>query len=164
MAEVSGAHTAYTDLNAGDGTYFYALEYDETYSDEWQPMTRTSKERASGSGRSNVVCTDGAWTVVPAEQLNVLAIEKELVLTPSQPTLHLQAEILPAMADIRTVNWQILEGSELASLTQNGVLTAQGKENGEIVVCATTVDGTDIEARVTAVSYTHLTLPTSDLV
>ena len=90
-------------------------------------MTRTSKERSSGSGRSNVVCTDGAWTVVPAEQLNVLAIEKELVLTPSQPTLHLQAEILPAMADIRTVNWQILEGGELASLTQNGVLTARGK-------------------------------------
>lgn len=161
LAEVSGAHTAYTDLNAGDGTYFYALEYDETYSDEWQPMTRTSKERSSGSGRSNVVCTDGAWTVVPAEQLNVLAIEKELVLTPSQPTLHLQAEILPAMADIRTVNWRILEGSELASLNQNGVLTAQGKENGEIVVCATTVDGTEIEARVTVVKKDFGILPQS---
>lgn len=161
LAEVSGAHTAYTDLNAGDGMYFYALEYDETYSDEWQPMTRTSKERSSGSGRSNVVCTDGAWTVVPAEQLNVLAIEKELVLTPSQPTLHLQAEILPAMADIRMVNWQILEGSELASLTQNGVLTARGKENGEIVVCATTVDGTDIEARVTVVKKDFGILPQS---
>ena len=161
LAEVSGAHTAYTDLNAGDGTYFYALEYDETYSDEWQPMTRTSKERSSGSGRSNVVCTDGAWTVVPAEQLNVLAIEKELVLTPSQPTLHLQAEILPAMADIRMVNWQILEGGELASLTQNGVLTARGKENGEIVVCATTVDGTGIEARVTVVKKDFGILPQS---
>ena len=161
LAEVSGAHTAYTDLNAGDGTYFYALEYDETYSDEWQPMTRTFKERLSGSGRSNVVCTDGAWTVVPAEQLNVLAIEKELVLTPSQPTLHLQAEILPAMADIRTVNWQILEGGELASLTQNGVLTARGKENGEIVVCATTVDGTGIEARVTVVKKDFGILPQS---
>lgn len=161
LAEVSGAHTAYTDLNAGDGTYFYALEYDETYSDEWQPMTRTSKERSSGSGRSNVVCTDGAWTVVPAEQLNVLAIEKELVLTPSQPTLHLQAEILPAMADIRTVNWQILEGGELASLTQNGVLTARGKENGEIVVCATTVDGTGIETRVTVVKKDFGILPQS---
>ena len=55
------------------------------------------------------------------------------------------------MADIRTVNWQITEGGELASLTQNGVLTAQGKENGDIVVCATTVDGTNIEARVTVV-------------
>lgn len=161
LAEVSGAHTAYTDLNAGDGTYFYALEYDETYSDEWQPVTRTSKDRSSGSGRSNVVCTDGAWTVVPAEQLNVLAIEKELVLTPSQPTLHLQAEILPAMADIRTVNWQILEGSELASLTQNGVLTARGKENGEIVVCATTMDGTGIEARVTVVKKDFGILPQS---
>ena len=161
LAEVSGAHTAYTDLNAGDGMYFYALEYDETYSDEWQPMTRTSKERSSGSGRSNVVCTDGAWTVVPAEQLNMLAIEKELVLTPSQPTLHLQAEILPAMADIRTVNWQILEGGELASLTQNGVLTARGKENGEIVVCATTVDGTGIEARVTVVKKDFGILPQS---
>lgn len=161
LAEVSGAHTAYTDLNAGDGTYFYALEYDETYSDEWQPVTRTSKDGSSGSGRSNVVCTDGAWTVVPAEQLNVLAIEKELVLTPSQPTLHLQAEILPAMADIRAVNWQILEGGELASLTQNGVLTARGKENGEIVVCATTVDGTGIEARVTVVKKDFGILPQS---
>lgn len=161
LAEVSGAHTAYTDLNAGDGTYFYALEYDETYSDEWQPMARTSEDRSSGSGRSNVVCTDGAWTVVPAEQLNVLAIEKELVLTPSQPTLHLQAEILPAMADIRTVNWQITEGGELASLTQNGVLTAQGKENGDIVLCATTVDGTNIEARVTVVKKDFGILPQS---
>lgn len=161
LAEVSGAHTAYTDLNAGDGTYFYALEYDETYSDEWQPMARTSEDRSSGSGRSNVVCTDGVWTVVPAEQLNVLAIEKELVLTPLQPTLHLQAEILPAMADIRTVNWQITEGGELASLTQNGVLTAQGKENGDIVVCATTVDGTNIEARVTVVKKDFGILPQS---
>lgn len=161
LAEVSGAHTAYTDLNAGDGTYFYALEYDETYSDEWQPVTRASEDRSSESGRSNVVCTDGAWTVVPAEQLNVLAIEKELVLTPSQPSLHLQAEILPAMADIRTVNWQITEGGELASLTQNGVLTARGKENGEIVVCATTVDGTNIETRVTVVKKDFGILPQS---
>lgn len=161
LAEVSGVHTAYTDLNAGDGTYFYALEYDETYSDEWQPMARTSKGRLSESGRSNVVCTDEAWTTVPAEKLNILAIEKELTLTPKQPSLHLQAEILPVAADIRMVNWQIVEGGDLAILTPNGVLTACGKENGEITVCATTVDGTNIEAKVSIVKQDFGIVPQS---
>ena len=146
IAEVSGANTAYSDLNVGDGVYFYALEYDKTYSDEWQPMNLLSVVD-NGVGRSNVVCTDEAWTAQPAERLNILSLEKQFVLTPEQPSLHLLAEILPSTADVRVVNWQIIEGEELATIAQNGVLTAKGQENGKIVVCATTVDGTNIDCK-----------------
>lgn len=145
LAEISGAHTAYTDLTAGDGTYFYALEYDRIYTDEWQPLAVRSVKGSQG-GRSNVVCTDEAWTVVPAEELNLLVLEDSKALTPEQPVLHLLAEILPVAADIRQVNWQIVEGNHLASLTQGGVLAASGDEDGRIVVQATTLDGTNLQA------------------
>lgn len=145
LAEISGAHTAYTDLTAGDWTYFYALEYDQIYTDEWQPLTVRSVEVAQ-TGRSNVVCTDEAWAVTPAETLSLLVLENSKMLTPGQPALHLSAEILPVAADIKQVNWQIIEGGGLASLTQGGALTAVGNQDGRIVVRATTVDGTELQA------------------
>ena len=161
LAEVSGANTAYTDLTGGDGVYFYALEYDKTYSDEWKPLSVSLMAEGDEVGRSNVVCTDDALLATLAESMNILSLESEKVLTPSQPELHLSAEIFPVTADIRGVNWQILSGSELATINQNGLLTAVGLENGEIVVRATAIDGSGIYAELTVEKKDFMVRPSS---
>ena len=161
LAEVSGANTAYTDLTGGDGVYFYALEYDKTYSDEWQPLSVSLMAEGDEVGRSNVVCTDDALLATLAENMNILSLESEKVLTPSQPELHLSAEIFPVTADIRGVNWQIVSGSELATINQNGLLSSLGEENGEIVVRATAIDGSGIYAELTVEKKDFLVRPSS---
>ncbi len=152
LAEVSGANNAYSDLSAGEGIYYYALEYDNTYSDEWKPMgvsSRKSPTSANASGRSNVVCTDEALTVTLATKLNILALENEMILTPEQTAIHFYTEIFPVMADYKKVNWQLAQGEELATINQNGLLTCNGMENGTIVVRATTIDGSAISKEIT---------------
>ena len=161
LAEVSGANTAYTDLTGGDGVYFYALEYDKTYSDEWQPLSVSLMAEGDEVGRSNVVCTDDALLATLAESMNILSLESEKVLTPSQPELHLSAEIFPVTADIRGVNWQIVSGSELATINQNGLLSSLGEENGEIIVRATAIDGSGIYAELTVEKKDFLVRPSS---
>ena len=144
LAEVSGANSSYTDLDGGNGVYFYALEYDETYSDEWHPALSRVRALQDQSGRSNVVCTDEAYAVKFAESLNILCVEKDMVLSQQQPVLHLSAEIFPVTAGIKQVLWEIVEGENLASINQNGMLTAKGAKSGEIVVRATTIDGSNL--------------------
>ena len=161
LAEVSGANTAYTDLTGGDGVYFYALEYDKTYSDEWEPLSVSLMAEGNEVGRSNVVCTDDALLATLAESMNILSLESEKVLTPSQPELHLSAEIFPVTADIRGVNWQIVSGSELATINQNGLLSSLGEENGEIIVRATAIDGSGIYAELTVEKKDFLVRPSS---
>lgn len=148
LAEISGANSSYTDLDGGNGVYFYALEYDETYSDEWHPVSLRVRSLQNLFGRSNVVCTDEAYAVKFAESLNILCVEKDMVLSQQQPTLHLSAEIFPVTAGIKQVQWEIVEGGELASINQNGMLTAKSAKSGEVVVRATTIDGSDLYSEV----------------
>lgn len=149
LAEISGAHTSYTDLNAGADTYYYALEYDNTYSGEWKPMNVMKKAaagRVSQYGRSNIVSTDEAYYATLAKSMTVMALESTMELTPEQRSLHLYTEIFPVNVDYKQVNWTIVEGSELAEINQNGLLTVRkGTPNGNIVVRASTIDGSDLK-------------------
>lgn len=149
LAEISGANTSYTDLNAGADTYYYALEYDNTYSDEWKPMNVMKKAaagRISQYGRSNIVSTDEAYYATLAKSMTVMALESTMELTPEQRSLHLYTEIFPVNVDYKQVNWTIVEGSELAEINQNGLLTVrEGTPNGNIVVRASTIDGSDLK-------------------
>ena len=150
LTEISGANTSYTDLDAGSGTYYYALEYDNTYSDEWKPLNRTTRmagRNISNYGRSNIVCTDEASYVTLAESLSVMALENTIELTPEQRSLHLYAEILPINTDYKNVNWVITEGNDFAVINQNGLLTVrEGTANGMVVVRASAIDGSRLSA------------------
>ena len=150
LTEISGANTSYTDLDAGSGTYYYALEYDNTYSDEWKPLNRTTRmagRNISNYGRSNIVGTDEASYVTLAESLSVMALENTIELTPEQRSLHLYAEILPINTDYKNVNWVITEGNDLAVINQNGLLTVrEGTANGMVVVRASAIDGSRLSA------------------
>lgn len=53
--------------------------------------------------------------------------------------INLSVEVLPATASDKTVTWSIIDGDDLATITQEGVLTikADAKDGGEVTVKAT---------------------------
>lgn len=151
LTTASGFETSYTDKTVQEGvTYYYALSYSNLYQDNWNPMNSPARHaRANGqiTGQSNLVSSSGSNTVTFAESVSINTIEKEAELTPNQQTLHLYAEIMPAMASYKQVNWQISGGNHLAQINSAGVLTYQGNgQNGTVTVQATTIDGTNLSA------------------
>ncbi len=62
-------------------------------------------------------------------------------------TLQMGINVLPENATNKTVTWSITEGSVEATITQDGLLTASGLDNGngKVVVVATANDGTGIK-------------------
>lgn len=152
IAYASGYENSYTDRNAPENV-FYALSYSAVYSDKWitLPQANAQAQRAkqastnTAGGVSNVVASSQSAAVTFAERVSILSIEKETELYPEQPALHLYAEILPAMATYKRVNWQITAGANLASINENGLLTYTGSgDNASITVKATAIDGSDI--------------------
>lgn len=159
LAEISGANSSYTDPDGGNGVYFYALEYDATYPEEWLSALSRTRSLHNQSGRSNVVSTDEAYTIQFMENLNILCVEKNMILNKQQPVLHLSAEIFPVTVSIKQVLWEIVEGENLASINQNGMLTAKNAKSGEIVVRATTKDGSGIYAEAVIRKEGYAVLP-----
>ena len=141
LTTASGYETSYTDLSRPEGDVYYAVQYDALY----QPRTATKRAQRAAPvavGRSNVVNANASATITLADAVNVLVVESDGSLHPQQTELHLYAEVLPAAATYKRVNWQIVSGSHLATLSDAGVLTYTGNgENGTVRVKATTIDG-----------------------
>jgi hypothetical protein len=158
LTEVSGNVNSYTDLTPPDGLFYYAIEYDQTYSTTWTdetvlrtaPLFRATADELV-TGRSNAVSVVNAQDVTPAQSLNILALEEELSLSQEQSELHLYAEIFPVAADYKIVNWLVTGGSEYAYINQQGLLTATGlaTDGATVTVRATTVDGSNIWKEIT---------------
>ena len=64
-------------------------------------------------------------------------------LTPEAPALQLLAEVQPAEAS-QAVTWSIVSGNELAAISDDGLLTSVGFENGTIIVRATSVTAPEV--------------------
>ncbi len=71
-----------------------------------------------------------------------------LALHPANPAIttrldsvRILAEIFPAGATDRALFWQIVENSQVAGITQDGILFAKGTADGEVTVRATATDG-----------------------
>lgn len=149
IAEVSGNATSYSDLNAPAGTLYYALDFDAKYENNWNPMKAYAQSRANSiQVRSNIVSTEGAAQVIFAEDILVRSVE-EPVLSPEQTSIHLTADVYPMNATFRAVNWTVISGSDIATVSSNGVLTAIGDKNGSITVRASAIDGSDVYAEMT---------------
>ena len=149
MTEISGNATSYSDLNAPAGILYYALDFDAKYEDNWKPM-QTSRQSRTGKAtvRSNIVSTDGAANVIFAEDIIVHSTE-EPTLSPEQTSIHLTADIYPLNATFRAVNWTIVSGNDIATVNQNGVLTAKGDKNGSVTVRASAIDGSNVYKEIT---------------
>lgn len=141
LGEVAGSAMSWSDMTAPEGTLYYALEFDSEYDDTWTPMLRMARAATRASVRSNVVGVVDAADAVLAESLKIRCLEEKTVLNPEQKSLHLYADVLPLSATYRRVNWQIIEGAELATVDAQGVLTVKGNVGGQVKVCALAVDG-----------------------
>ena len=152
LATASGYETSYTDRTVGDGeSYYYALSYSNIYDDNWivlnSPMKGAKAVTNTADGLSNVVSSSESNVVTFAESVAVRTIEKQAVLTPDRETLHVYAEIMPAMATYKQVNWTITSGNDLAMIDQSGLLTYTGEgRNGTVTVKASTIDGSGLSA------------------
>lgn len=146
IATVPGSTQSYTDLTAPEGVVYYAIAYSAYYEDEWQPMKRNL---AMASAQSNTASAAQAQNLRLAEELAVTHLEKEAVLNEQQANLHLYAHIYPANASCKNVNWTIIQGEELAYVTPQGLLVAHGTQAGQIIVRATTIDGSQLHQDLT---------------
>ena len=154
IATVPGTEYTYTDLNAPEGVY-YALEYDNLYFEKWVWITSSGAPAhmpamataATRNGHSNIMASAQSNEVTFAQTINICAMEKTIALNESQASLHLYAEILPAMATYKRASWKIVSGADLATIDDNGLLIANtdGK-NGTLRVRATAIDGSGIYA------------------
>lgn len=157
IGRVAGSVCSYTDLTTAGEDYFYALSFDNVQIEEF-PIGRFGQKSHSG-GRSNVVSTKDINNFVLATQLNIVALEDDVKLMPEQRKLHFSVELLPTNVDVRNVQWQLLEGSDLAEINQNGLLVAKGNKNGTIIVRATTKDGSNISAEVSVRKEGFVVIP-----
>ncbi len=151
LTTASGYESSYSDRTVSEGeTYYYALSYSNIYDDNWTQMNAPKRARAAGNqgaGSSNIVSSSESNVLTFAESIAILSLEKEKKIIPTQPTLHLYAEIMPAMASYKQVNWSIASGSELVTISPSGLLTyAGGGKNGTVRIKATTVDGSNLSA------------------
>lgn len=142
IATVSGSLSSYSDTDAPSGRFYYAV----------QPVpasTSPTVGRSDIQARSNVVSTDDARSVDYATSIvivNMGASDEVNETTDAQ----LVAYITPVSATIRNLNWTITEGSGYAEIDQYGVVRVKpGNGGGNIIVNASTVDGTDLTATYT---------------
>lgn len=141
LASVASSNTSYLDLNAGTEDVYYAIEYD-LYTDAYQQRTTSTY-----TGRSNVVCSNNAINTILATSLEIQSLNGLFETTQENRTLYLFAELFPANATYKTAHWEIIDGSDYATINTNGILTAiNGNSGGYVTVKATTIDGTNISA------------------
>ena len=142
LTTASGYETSFTDQARPEGDVYYAVQYDALYQPRAARKSKALRAAPTTVGRSNVVNANASATITLADAVSILVVESSGGLTPGQQELHLYAEILPAAATYKRVNWQIVSGSHLATLSDAGVLTYTGNgENGTVRVKATTIDG-----------------------
>ncbi len=148
LTTISSSNTSYTDLTPDDNKPYYAIEYIVDNSPASAPARRAAQRtQTTLRGTSNVVSSSVARTIVYAERLSVLSANGAYTTTADKPSLFLYAEIFPTNATYKTVRWEITDGTDLASIDDNGLLTANTPNTGgTVTVRATTTDCTNLSA------------------
>ena len=145
IAEVAGSQQNYTDTNAPDGINYYTISFRTA-----QATSARDNSRAADIDEvsSNVISSEEAQPTTMATSIHASTVESVASLSQSQQQLHLTASILPTYSTYNQVRWAIVSGSELASISQSGLLTAQGGK-GDVVVRVTTLDGSNLSDEIT---------------
>ena len=143
LTQIAGSQQNYTDLNAPEGEMYYAVSFTPTAA---EMLRGKAAGRAASAVRSNVVSTSEAVATTYAESMQILSVEPEMKLTWAQGSLHLFVEMQPLSTTFNRVAWTVVEGEGLATLDNNGLLTATGEGKGTVVVRATALDGSGLTA------------------
>lgn len=145
IATVPASQLSYTDADAPEGVCYYAVRFNEV-----RALARgvMCVQQLDDKVQSNVISSVEAMPTIAASDITIIAAEKNAVLNNSQSELHLSAVILPVYATYNKVGWTIVSGGDYASVASNGLLTATGGK-GDVVVRATTLDGSNLSAEIT---------------
>lgn len=145
IATVPASQLSYTDADAPEGVCYYAVRFNEV-----RALARgvMCVQQLDEKVQSNVISSVEAMPTIAANDITIIAAEKNAVLNNSQSELHLSAVILPVYATYNKVGWTIVSGGDYASVASNGLLTATGGK-GDVVVRATTLDGSNLSAEIT---------------
>ena len=143
IASVSASNLSYTDVSPDAGKPYYAIEY--VLANDASQAAR----RASGSikGRSNAVSTQSVRNVTYVTGLSIMSASGSYKTTATTPSVYLYAEFSPVSATYKTLKWELISGADLATITDEGLLTAITPNRGGVVtVRATATDGTGVTA------------------
>lgn len=156
---LSGNARSYTHKRANDATTYYRVEY--TFKSDIAKTaaaktvagtcaTAAQKADIASSvidGMSNVISTEEAYNVTMVNGITVSTVEGTTALTATDQQLHLQATITPLLATIAQVEWSIITGSDLATITSDGEISLkENKTGGTVTVQAQATDGSGITA------------------
>ncbi len=86
----------------------------------------------------------GSGITIPLSQVSVFSESGETSIDENEGTLQLSTELLPANASVPFVYWEIVDGSATANISQEGLLQANGLNNGNLWVKVTALDGTNL--------------------
>ncbi len=143
IASVSASNLSYTDVSPDAGKPYYAIEY--VLANDASQAAR----RASGSikGRSNAVSTQSVRNVTYVTGLSIMSASGSYKTTATTPSVYLYAEFSPVSATYKTLKWEIVSGSGLATISEEGLLTAMvPNRGGTVTVRATALDGSGVSA------------------
>ena len=143
IASVSASNLSYTDVTPDASKPYYAIEY--VLADNAAQAPR----RAPGSvtGRSNAVSTQAVRNVTYVTGLSILSASGSYSTTATNPSVYLYAEFSPVSATYKTVRWEIVSGTGLATISEEGLLTATvPNRGGTVTVRATALDGSGMSA------------------
>lgn len=144
--QVAGSQLNYTDLTPLAGDNYYSIVFTPQVAAAARPMNRAPLND-DNTVSSNWISSNQAVNLVLAESIEIVTgSNKEL--TKDCPMLSLYCIVNPAYSSISKVKWSIVEGENLATIDAEGHLTAkEGK--GNVVVRATTIDGTNLSSEIT---------------
>ena len=137
---VAGSQQSYTDLTAKAGKYYYAVTFTPASGSTY---AKSRAARTNYGIRSNVVSTEEALPTTLATSIAINCVESNNSLTNTQQTIHLYGVVLPTYSTYSRVSWSVVRNDDLASISNNGVLTAKGGR-GLVTVRATTLDGSNL--------------------
>ncbi|HEY3372752.1 MAG TPA: DNRLRE domain-containing protein, partial [Prolixibacteraceae bacterium] len=84
------------------------------------------------------------YVVVEAQSLSIASANNATTISVDNGSLQLNAAILPVNADIKRVQWSVLDESGKATISPDGLLTAL--DNGTVNVIADAIDGSWLRA------------------
>ena len=147
IGTISGNMTSFSDVMTADSVNYYAVEVIFVEKLQAQVKSRRYTQRSSSNTSfSNIVSTASAYDVSFVESIDVRGKD---IVADENITSQLTAYIYPYYASYKIVNWVIVEGDDFADIDANGLLSVDGKTNGNVVVRAYALDGSNVYGEIT---------------
>lgn len=143
LATLPGSVTSYADMASDASEPYYALEFIPVEEEYARMATRASDQGV----RTNMVYAGDARNINYVNRLEILSVEKEMVIDEAQRALYLYVEVYPVNATYQQVVWSITKGEDIAVIDNYGCLKAKGNgRSGNVTVQAKAIDGSGIVA------------------